>query len=62
MVPDDPDDLEAFDQADPPPGWSRTRGFLCSCIWRYDADLGWFELITWNPDCGRHPQHPTMPL
>jgi hypothetical protein len=57
-----PEDFEAFDEANPPPCWSRTRGFLCSCIWR-DADIpGWLVLIIWNPGCDRHPQHPIKPL
>jgi hypothetical protein len=48
------DDQQA-DDANPPPGWCRSRGFLCSCTWRDASVPGWLELVYWNPRCDRHP-------
>jgi hypothetical protein len=51
-------DPAALEDAQLPPGWSRSRGFLCSCIWRYGPERGWFQLVSWDMHCVSHPSDP----
>lgn len=41
--------------SEPPPDWTMSRGLLCVCVWKYEADTGGHRLLAWARGCVTHP-------